>query len=192
MADEPRWDDIFPAQNSSPTPVSPVGPPMTRKEALAAEGRTRPSEDGPAKDRKKKPRKSRKGWLIALISVVVILGLGAGGAAFAWANYEPQIRKLLGWELPPPDYVGKGSGEATIVIVKGDTGVEVTNSLVDAGVIKSFETFYSLLLAQDPPVDFYPGYYVLAKKMSSQAALDALRDPASRVEQTALIPEGKS
>ncbi|MBX3115810.1 MAG: endolytic transglycosylase MltG [Cryobacterium sp.] len=192
MADEPRWDDIFPAQNSSPTPVSPVGPPMTRKEALAAEGRTRPSEDGPAKDRKKKPRKSRKGWLIALISVVVILGLGAGGAAFAWANYEPQIRKLLGWEIPPPDYVGKGSGEATIVIVKGDTGVEVTNSLVDAGVIKSFETFYSLLLAQDPPVDFYPGYYVLAKKMSSQAALDALRDPASRVEQTALIPEGKS
>ncbi len=202
MADEPRWEDIFPAQspvsgstpNSSPIPTSTpaASPPMTRKEAIAAEGRARTSSEKPAKGREEKPRKSRKGWLIALISVVVVLGLGAGGAAFAWANYEPQIRKLLGWELPPPDYVGQGSGEATIVIVKGDTGVEVTNSLLDAGVIKSFETFYSLLLVQDPPVDFYPGYYVLAKKMSSQAALDALKDPASRVEQTALIPEGKS
>jgi len=126
------------------------------------------------------------------VSVVVVLGLAGGGAAYAWTNFEPQIRKVMGWELPPPDYEGQGSGEATIVIVSGDTGVEVTNSLLDAGVIKSFDTFYNLLLIQEPPIDFFPGYYVLAKEMSSAAALAALQDPANRVERTALIQEGKS
>ncbi|MEO6942134.1 MAG: endolytic transglycosylase MltG [Terrimesophilobacter sp.] len=123
---------------------------------------------------------------------MVILGLAGGGAGYVWANYEPQVRKALGWELPAPDYVGQGSGKATIVIASGDTGVDVTNSLLDAGVIKNFDTFYRLLLKQKPSVEFFPGYYVLSEKMSSVAALTALQNPASRVERTALIPEGKS
>src|SRR5690606_25090456 len=101
-------------------------------------------------------------------------------------------RILFGWELPPPDYEGQGFGEATVVIHSGDTGVEVTNALLEAGVIKDYDTFYKLLLAQDPAVDFFPGFYVLAKEMSSEAALKALQDPASRVENRALIQEGKS
>lgn len=106
--------------------------------------------------------------------------------------FEPQIRKILGWELPPPDYEGQGSGEASVVIYSGDSGVEVTNALLDAGVIKSFDAFYNMLLAQEPPAEFFPGYYLLAEKMSSAEALKALQDPASRVENTALIQEGKS
>jgi UPF0755 protein len=199
VADEPRWDDIF---SSSPaTPATPA--PQSRREAREAEaqnarGRSaQRASKAPRQKRDRDPRsprapKRRHAWIGWVVSLVVILGLAAGGAAYVWANYEPQVRKLLGWELPPPDYVGEGAGQATIVIVSGDTGVEVTNSLLDAGVIKSFDTFYTLLLAQDPPVEFFPGYYVLAEKMSSKAALAALQDPTSRVEQTALIPEGKS
>jgi UPF0755 protein len=198
VADEPRWDDIF---SPSATPATPA--PQSRREAREAEaqnarGRSaQRASKAPRQKRERDPRsprapKRRHAWIGWVVSLVVVLGLAAGGAAYVWANYEPQVRKLLGWELPPPDYVGEGTGEATIVIVSGDTGVEVTNSLLDAGVIKDFDTFYTLLLAQDPPVEFFPGYYVLAEKMSSKAALAALQDPTSRVEQTALIPEGKS
>lgn len=204
MPDEPGWEDIFasPPQERPIDGVNPAAAPQSRREARDARGaesshgasRRGASSASPRAQKKnaaKRPRKRRR-WVAWVVSLAVIFGLLGGGAAYAWLNFEPQIRSLFGWELPPPDYVGQGSGEATIVVLSGDTGVEVTTSLVDAGVIKSFDTFYNLLLEQDPQVDFYPGYYVLAKKMSSAAALAAMLDPASRVERTALIQEGKS
>ncbi len=205
MADEPRWDEIFSSQpeNSSPdaTPGGAAAPQSRREARQAQSGRSSARRSGQSKPPKPPksarntaggPPRKRRRWIGWLVAVVVILGLAGGSAAYAWLNYEPQIRKALGWELPPPDYEGQGTGQATIVISSGDTGVEVTNSLLDAGVIKSFDTFYRLLLVQNPPVEFFPGYYVLAEKMSSAAALAAIQDPASRVDHTALIPEGKS
>lgn len=191
MADEPRWDEIFASQpaESKPSASESSGAPQSRREARHAENSRNSART--AHLRQKPPRRRRR-WLAWLISVVVILGLVGGAAGYGWLNFEPQIRKVLGWELPPPDYVGQGSGKATIVIATGDSGVEVTNSLLDAGVIKDFDTFYTLLISHKPDVEFFPGYYVLAKKMSSAAALAALQDPANRVEHTALIPEGKS
>lgn len=125
-----------------------------------------------------------------MIALVVILGIGGGSAAFVWLNYEEQVRKVMGWEIPPEDYTGIGTGETTMIINSGDTGDVVTQSLLDAGVIKSYDAFYTLLLQQNP--EFFPGYYILAEKMSAQAALDALLDPANKVENTALIHEGRS
>lgn len=198
MADEPQWDDIFASQPSSSDAVSPSAP-QSRKQARAAEKGRSSSRRGVSAPRGKAPRETatlrkrkRRGWIGWLIAVVVILGLAGGAAAYAWANYEPQMRKIFGWELPPPDYVGEGTGEATIVIHNGDTGTEITKALLEAGVIKDFDAFYNLLLAQDPPVDFFPGYFVLAQKMSSEAALKALQDPANRKENTALVREGKT
>lgn len=204
MADEPRWDDIFSSQPSGSSPETSRQPsaPLSRRAARdaenariaarrLAEGKKTKAPKAPRDPRDTRPR-SRRLWVGWLVAVLVIFGLAGGGVAFAWANYEPQIRKALGWELPPPDYVGEGTGEATIVIASGDTGVEVTNSLLDAGVIKDFDTFYNLLLIQEPAVQFFPGFYVLAEKMSSQSALEAIQDPLNRVEHTALVPEGKS
>lgn len=198
MADEPQWDDIF-ATQPAPSDEEASALPQSRKATRAAEnGRGSSRRGGSARRPKasrqvsRPPQRKRRGWIGALIAVVVILGLAGGGVAYAWANYEPQIRKVFGWELPPPDYEGEGSGEATVVIISGDTGVEVTNTLLKAGVIKDFNTFYNLLLLQEPAVDFFPGYYVLSQKMSSAAALAALQDPANRVQRKALIPEGKS
>lgn len=209
MADEPRWEEIFSSQpEGSPADATGTPPaPQSRREARDAEnarssarraGKARPPR-APRKPGGSKPPRDpggtaprRRRWIAWLVAVVAILGLAGGGAAYAWLNFEPQIRKVFGWELPPPDYEGQGTGEATIVIASGDTGVEVTNSLLDAGVIKSFDTFYNLLLVQKPPVEFFPGYYVLAQKMSSAAALAAIQDPSRRVERVALIPEGKS
>ncbi len=188
MADEPRWDDIFATQppESPSEPDGESSAPLSRKAARQAQnGRSSSRRDPSA------PRKRRR-WIAWVVTVVVVLGIGSAGVGYAWTNFEPQIRKALGWELPPPDYEGQGSGETTVVIHSGDSGTEVTNALVEAGVIKGFDAFYVLLLEQEPPVQFFPGYYILAQKMSSAEALKAIQDPANRVENTALIQEGKS
>src|SRR5690554_6145346 len=169
---------------------------MSRRELREAEGKPvrsgKPVSAGKPASAGKPVRKKRRIWIPIVVSLVVILGLGAGAAGYVWLNYEEQVRKVMGWELPPEDYAGEGTGEATIVIEKGDDGYKVTQKLVEADVIKGFDAFYKLLLAADPPVPFYPGYYVLAQQMSAQAALDAIQDPTSRVENVALIHEGRS
>jgi UPF0755 protein len=88
------------------------------------------------------------------------------------------------------DYTGSGSGEVLFTINEGEIGDQIANNLVDAGVIKSFDPFYALLLAQEPAAVFIPGVYALKQQMSSPAALDALLDPANRVENRVVIPEG--
>ncbi len=195
MADEPNWDDIFTTQPQAAAeqpkqPVDGDGLPTRRssRREPAARPPRRSERQGRVRDRD--PRKRRR-WIPWLISIVVVLGLGAGATAVVWANYEDQIRKVLGWELPPADFEGSGTGEATIVINSGDNGAAVARALLEANVIASFDAFYNLLLA-DSNVQFFPGFYVLKEQMSAQAALDALQDPANRVENTALIQEGKS
>jgi UPF0755 protein len=75
-------------------------------------------------------------------------------------------------------------------IKSGDDGSSISTNLAKAGVVKTYDAFYSLLLRQKPQVEFQPGVFKLAKHMSAAAALAALQDPASRVQNTAVIPEG--
>jgi len=78
-----------------------------------------------------------------------------------------------------------------VVVAAGDIGEDVATKLVEAGVTASFRATYDLLLA-DPSIGFEPGAYQLQQRMSAQAAIDALRDPANRVTATVTIPEGLS
>jgi UPF0755 protein len=97
----------------------------------------------------------------------------------------------MGWELPI-DYEGEGHGEATVVIKSGDGGQQISAALAEAGVTRTSEAFYKLLLAQDPQVVFFPGHYQLKLEMSAEAALAALQDPANKIEASVLIKEGWS
>lgn len=191
MADDNRdgtdWEDLFGDRQATPAPDT-AGP-TSRRDLRAAEA-SKPQKG--RSSRAPRPPKKRRIWIPIVVTILVILGLGAGAAAYVWANYEEQVRKVMGWELPPDDYVGEGTGEATLVIEQGDDGYIITQKLLEADIIKGFDAFYGLLLKADPPVPFYPGYYVLAQQMSSQAALDAIKDPANRVENVALIHEGRS
>lgn len=133
-------------------------------------------------------KKSRKG-LIAGIVIVVVLALIVGGGVYAWNAIVPGITSIFATN-EPDDYEGSGSGEVLITIISGDNGSDIAKTLKDKGVIASQDAFYQLLLAQaDAPV-FQPGTYALAKKMSAQAALDALEDPASKQANSFVIPEG--
>ncbi len=179
MADETRWDDIFASQ---PAPPSGGPAPHTRREA-------REAREAGTRRRPKGPRKRRR-WLGWLVAVVVILGLAAGAAAYVWINYEEQVRTIMGWELPI-DYEGDGTGSVIVTITNGQLGSDVAETLHKAGVTMTTEAFYKLLLTR-PDVQFQPGSYQLKLKMSASAALDALLDPANKVQTRIGFPEGST
>jgi len=139
------------------------------------------------------PRKRRFLWLKITLPILILLGGAGGVAAFAWLNYEEQVRELLGWQLPI-DYAGTGNGEIVVVSIQsGDIGSDVASALHDAGVTMTFDAFYDLLLSleeQGAPVSFIPGNYSLEKEMSAQSAFDALQNPENKITDRLLIREG--
>lgn len=207
MTNEPSWDDIFrsqpeqptpavPAAASSPAPASspePAAEPVSRRELRDA-GSRRGAAKPPREPRARRggdgdePRpKRRLAWLYVLLALIVVAG---GTTYYGWTNYEPQIRKVLGWELPT-DYEGSGTDEEVVIVIQsGQIGEDVARTLAEEGVTMTYTAFYKLLLAQKEPIEFHPGNYTLRKEMSAQSALDALLDPANKVTQRVTIKEG--
>jgi len=142
----------------------------------------------PPKDK----RKRRIGGWIALGVIVALLGGVALGGWWVWSTYESQIRAVLGWEEPKDYEAGMANGEALVTIVSGDTGQSISPKLYEAGVTKTPDAFYSYLIEtqQNPP--FQPGVFKLQKQMTSEAALAMILDPANKLENSALVPEGKT
>lgn len=128
------------------------------------------------------PKRRRVGWIVLAV-VVLLVG---GGVAAAWGPVASFIERFQG----PADYQGAGTGSVNFVITEGQTGEDIAHNLVDAGVTKSFDAFYQLCLEQNPT--FEPGVFALKQQMSAQAALDALLDPANRLENTVLVTEGQT
>ena len=146
MTNEPSWDDIFTSQAAdrpakAPDEYAPIDVPATTRRGRR-EQEKRGNGDGPR-------RKGRWAWLVVVLAFVVVI---AGTGYYGWTNYEPQIRKVLGIELPN-DYEGPGEGEEVVVVIQsGDIGSDVAHTLEDSGVVMTFEAFYKLLLAT--PVEF--------------------------------------
>ncbi|BDZ46954.1 endolytic transglycosylase MltG [Naasia aerilata] len=136
------------------------------------------------------PRRRRwLAWIIAPLVLVLVLG---GGAFTAASLLFPQQLHTLIFGAEKNDYEGSGSGDAILVIHEGDIGQDVAKNLVAAGVTKTFDSFYGLLLATEPAPVFQPGAYQLKQHMSARAALDRLLDPASKLENQVAIPEGET
>lgn len=183
-SDSTDWDAIFDTQPRTDESGAEAG---DGDPQAGVSGRT-PASRREARRASVREGRRRRRWIAPVVTVLVLLGLVGGSAAFVWANFETQVRKVMGWEIPPEDYEGTGTGEVTIVIKPGDTGGDVAQTLVDSGVVASYGAIWELFLAENP--QFHPGYYLLANQMSVQAALDALLDPANKLENTALLREG--
>lgn len=141
-------------------------------------------------ERRRRRRRRARRTVISLVVVVLLLGgLAAVGTMF-WNQFGDRVSQMLGWTTN--DYEGEGHGEVIVSITAGEIGEDVARSLAAADVVKTSQAFYELLLAQESPVEFHPGSYRLRLQMSSQAALDALRDPANRMQLAAMIPEGRT
>ena len=136
-------------------------------------------------------RKSRvAAWGVFVIIIAIIGGL-VGGGFVVFHTYEDQIRKVLGWEEPKDYEAGLAEGETSVTVLSGQTGADISRVLFDAGVTKTSDAFYSYLVESgEDPNALKPGVYSLQKKMTSEAALSALLDPANRQEFTAQLREG--
>ncbi len=187
-----NWDEIFAA------PVAPQaesGPLPTRRDTRNTQqpgirsgarsgGRSRGRGGRDAEPPREK--RSRKGAWGCLIALVVVIALMIGGA-FA---VQGPLSRLFAASQGPADYTGTGDEKIVVMIHDGEIGEDIANNLVKQDVVKSFDAFYDLLLKETPAPIFQPGAYQLATKMSARSALDALLDPASKLELTVVIPEG--
>ncbi|MET0725276.1 MAG: endolytic transglycosylase MltG [Leifsonia sp.] len=131
-------------------------------------------------------KRGRAGAIGCLVIVLVFVGIAVGG----WFALQGPIQQFIASTQGPADYKGSGTGDVTFAIVDGDIGADVARNLHEQGVTASFDAFYDLLLAQNPAPVFQPGAYALHEKMSAKAALAALEDPANRLENTVVVPEG--
>ena len=75
-------------------------------------------------------------------------------------------------------------------IATGDSGLAVARKLAAAHVVASSDDFYQSLLADPSGTTLFPGTYTLPTGLSSTAALEALSDPANRVQLKIVVPEG--
>lgn len=161
--------------------------------ARGGRGSARPPAEPPRTPRA--PQKKRRGLVAVLVILAILLGLGGGGAAYAWLNYEDKVREILGWELPN-DFVGEGNGvEAIVTIAQNDFGDDVARKLHDEGVTMSFDVVYEYLIEQEAAgnaITFVPGSFRLQQEMSAASAIAALQDPANQIVNQVLITEGMS
>lgn len=184
------------APTGAPAPTRPQTTPRASVSSTAPidalfeeKGLAAPSSSTKRHDRDR--RKSRvAAWGVFVIILAILGGLTAGGF-YVWNTYEDQIRAVMGWEEPKDFDAGLAEGEASVTIVSGQTGADISQTLFDAGVTKTSDAFYSYLIdsGEDPNV-LKPGVYSLQQKMTSEAAFTALLDPANKQEYTAQLREG--
>lgn len=147
---------------------------------LASAPAPQPSSSASAPGKRRRKSGKKPALVIgSIIGLIALIGAVLGGLFFIG---------VIGGNAN--DYSGPGHGEVIFTINEGEIGDQIANNLVEAGVTKSFDSFYQLLLETKPEPVFTPGVYRLKLEMSAQAALAALQDPANRVELTATIPEG--
>lgn len=199
--DDPAW--LFADESAPALPYSRTGPTTQVGGTTAAPDRSArtatlddlftgasSTDDLGALPPPKDKRKRRRGGWIALGIVLVLLGGIGAGITYVWVTYEDKIREVMGWEEPKDYEEGLANGETYITIASGDTGAPISQSLYDAGVTKTPDAFYDFLIESGENPPFVPGVFKLQKQMTSEAALEALLDPANKMENTAQLREG--
>ncbi|WP_295838861.1 endolytic transglycosylase MltG [uncultured Microbacterium sp.] len=137
------------------------------------------------------PRGRRRlgGW-IAFAVVVLLFGGIAGGGVALWNTYGDRIQAFLGNGEPLDYEAGLATGEARVTIVSGDTGQSVSPKMFEAGVTKASNSLYKYMVDNAVGFTFQPGVYKLQQQMTSAAVLDALRNPANRLDYSVQLREG--
>ncbi len=114
---------------------------------------------------------------------LVILSVIVGALLYGALRYTGMLGSA-------EDYRGSGSGSVEVVIAPGATGVQIGETLEQAGVVKTAEAFYQESLSDDRSSMIQPGTFRLRMQMSSEAAIDALLNNTNRIETNIVVPEG--
>ncbi|WP_336923557.1 endolytic transglycosylase MltG [Aquipuribacter sp. SD81] len=141
------------------------------------------------------PVPTRRGLRSALRLVLMTVVVGAVGVAgwFAWQQVSPVLDQVGDVELfaGAEDFEGPGEGAVEVVVEPGETGREMGQSLVDAGVVASVEAFVAAANAEPDFTAVQPGTYTLPQGIPATDAVAGLLDPANRArEDTVVFAEG--
>ena len=136
--------------------------------------------------RAKEARTTRRGGAgclaMLLAAAVVVVAI-----VFAFGS----LRSLIPGGSGSNDFEGPGHGKVEVEVASGQSGSEIGESLVEAGVIKSTSSFTEVAAAQpDKASSIQPGTYAMLKEMPAADAFDRLIDPKNRVAKGITIPEG--
>ncbi len=167
----PKW--------ASPQEAKPK--PVPTRSAPGRNGSVRPPKR--ATKRARKPSKLR----VALILGFTVLFLG-GVSYFAYTALKPsevQVAESL-------DFEGPGEGSVEVVIMPGEMGTDIGQTLVDAGVVKSVEGFKKAFDNNSASATIKPGTYTLKLGMTSAAALAALLDEENRIDNAVTVNPGQT
>jgi UPF0755 protein len=117
-------------------------------------------------------RRGRRRLLVFLLAVLLLLGAVVGGGLYLYTS------------MFTPDFDGSGTGSVIVRVQDGDTTRQIGRELTDQGVVAGAAAFINAAEADgDRARSIQPGYYQLRSRMSGEAAVDLLLDPASRVGQ---------
>jgi UPF0755 protein len=133
--------------------------------------------------RAKKRRRMLRRRRTTTIVVICVLVFGFGGF-FGLRAAGGVFDDLFG---PKGDYEGQGTEEVPIEIAPGSSARTVANQLVEEGVIMNSEPFLDEVERRDATIQ--AGTWTMRKKMSSEAAVEALIDPIAPPKIT--VAEGK-
>jgi UPF0755 protein len=138
--------------------------------------------------RRRRRKKERKSGLAVVIAFVLVLAVLGGGAALVF-GVGSKIKDAF-TSSPAPDYPGPGSGEVVIEVTPGQSATDIGVTLEKEGVVKSTQAFFEAANANPESASIQPGFYALQQRMPAADALEALLDPAARVEGKVTLPEG--
>ena len=131
-------------------------------------------------------RRSKPSIWRRLVVIVLALAVVGGGATVAYVVLRPMVEGFL----ESNDYPGPGEGKVSVTVVPGAGGSAIADLLVTEGVVKTSKAFNDAAAANDKAAGIQPGVYTLKEQMKASDALALLVDPANRVINRVVIPEG--
>ncbi len=146
---------------------------------------SRRSRQGSKQQRHREQRRRRRRTVIVLL---IAIALVAGAGYVVWNVVGGAFDG--GGDETVQDYEGPGQGEAQVTVSPGDSGGEIGQKLVDAGVVATVKAFSSAYAANSNAQSIQPGTYSLRLEMRASDAVNALLETANRVSYRVTIPEG--
>lgn len=131
-------------------------------------------------------RSERRTRRLFITISVGLLSIGLVGGTLVALNYDALRDQYL--RLTTLDFEGPGVGEVVVRIEAGEDGLSISQKLLDAGVIRDFDSFYRFLIEQNAV--FYPGSFMLKLQMSNASVLEVLSNPSNAMTYKVTIPEG--
>lgn len=142
------------------------------------------NDDGEEVDAPRRGGRALPKLVAVLVVVAALLGLGIYGVG--------KVVGRVSGGSSAADYIGSGDGIAVVQVPDGASAREIAQELHEANVTASVSSFVKAAAANPKSLGIQPGTYRLRNRMSADAALAALLDPASSAPFRFVIKEGMS